>query len=166
MDFASAAAAVLSVAFGWAGLSKAFARRRWRASVDAYPYAAAIRSAATLTVPVAEIAVAGALMAGFWVVGGAAAAGMSVAFSLALLRLRSVTGDRLPCGCFGGTATRDYRFLLMRNALLAATAVFVATRPSAATSAELLSPGLVLAVVGVGIIGWVARSAITAMRRP
>jgi heme A synthase len=94
------------------------------------------------------------------------------AFSLAILRRRSVEGDRFPCACFGRSTTRDYRVMLTRNLLLAVTGAIVMLGGSGVSvfrglrapgSRELL-PAL-LVVAGVILITWMVVQASTSLRR-
>jgi hypothetical protein len=115
------AAEVLAVVFGWAALSKALAPARWRADLDAYRIPAP--GAVALIVPLAEAAVPVLVLTGVPAFAPLLALALLGTFSAAILRARRLQGDRLPCGCFGGTARRDYRVLLGRNLALAVVAV-------------------------------------------
>jgi hypothetical protein len=88
------------------------------------------------------------------------------AFSAAIVRARAITGDRVPCGCFGSTTTRDYRSMLVRNAALALAAAVVMVRGEGGgplqgfappRAGELLPAALVVVgVVFVAFIAWQA----------
>ncbi len=92
---------------------------------------------------------------------GALSLALLSAFSLAVLRARRLEGDRLPCGCFGKTTSRDYRMMIVRNALLA-TAAAVALSPGrdvalleglgAPNGSEAIA--VVLSAAGIGLIAW------------
>ena len=112
-------------------------------------------------VPVAEI-VAGVLLAAGGdasKAGAALSVALLAAFSSAGLRARRSGGDRLPCGCFGGSGERDYRLMLVRNAILGAVAAAILTVPGAATyelevpDASQIVPALLVAV-GAGLAIW------------
>ena len=95
-----------------------------------------------------------------------------LAFSAAIIFGRLRVGRRLGCGCFGSSATRDYRLLLVRNLALAAVAI-VAWRASDDTPAlrSLGSPGgselvpVVLVVLGLALATWVGTAAFAASGR-
>jgi hypothetical protein len=112
-------------------------------------------------VPVLELAVALAILAGMTRPAGALTLALLAGFSLAVLRLRAIEGDRLPCGCFGKTTERDYRLMLLRNSFLTILAAVVVAAPAemallegfAAPEGSELLP-LVLVVVGLGAAAW------------
>lgn len=152
---------LLAVAFFWAAIAKASRPSVWRSALVGYRLPAGTTTPALVLVPVAEIVAAVLLSAG----GNATKAGaaLSVAllgsFSLAVLRARRLQGDRLPCGCFGGSGSRDYRLMLVRNALLGSVAGAILLVPAVARyeleapSAEQLLPALLVAL-GVVLIAW------------
>lgn len=163
---------VLVLTFGWAVVAKLVHWGSWTQSLVAYGFPERTRPAVALLVPVAELVVAILVLAGPIRVGLAATLLLVSAFSLGILRARSLQGDQLPCGCFGGTESRDYRLLLVRNAFLGALAgialvggasesvVSLAEVPS---SSELLPALLVTA--GVALVSWLAWQAISMKRR-
>ena len=150
-------ALLLAVAFAWAALSKAARPRAWKAALDGYGLARPVRRTTLFAVPAAEAAAAALLLLG----GDATRAGAALsvallsAFSLAVLRARRLRGDRLPCGCFGGSGRRDYRLMLVRNSVLAAVAA-----AALSTRHELDAPGAgeavpaILAGLGIALIAW------------
>jgi ABC-type proline/glycine betaine transport system permease subunit len=94
------------------------------------------------------------------------------AFSLAILRRRSVEGDRFPCACFGRSTTRDYRVMLIRNLLVAVTGAVVMLGGSGVSVFDgLRAPGpgellpAALVVGGVALITWMVVQASTSLRR-
>lgn len=166
MDLTAAAAVVLAATMAWAGLSKLLFPGRWRGNVEGYALPAWLSRIAVVSVPVAEIAVAIALVAGAYRIGGGVGALMLAAFSVALLRLRARTGDRLPCGCFGGRETRDYRVLLARNVLLFSIALYVTAQPSMPPlSADSVPPALLLTIGGIALMAWAASAAWSGLRK-
>ena len=90
---------------------------------------ASLRAPAELAraLPVAEIALAGALVAGGGRVAALVALAALGAFTVALARL-----GRVPCRCFGAGADGDPRTGQLRNLLLAAAAAALAVRPAPA----------------------------------
>src|SRR5918992_829915 len=74
--------------------------RRWRSVVEAHGLPAPVASTAAALVPVAEAAVTGLVIAGAVHAGATLAAGLLVAFSAALVRLRRRSGDRVPSAGF------------------------------------------------------------------
>lgn len=155
------APSVLAVAFTWAAVAKASRPSAWRNALLGYGLPKPTIVPALVLVPVVEIGTGVLLSAG----GVAAKAGAALAvallasFSLAVLRARQFGGDRLPCGCFGGSGRRDYRLMLVRNAFLGAVAAAILlVRPVA--EYELEPPAasqalpVLLVAVGLVLIGW------------
>ena len=160
------AAGALAIVFGWASVAKLLRPRRWRAALDGYRLPSPVARSASLGVPGAEAAVAGLVVAGATRSGAALALALLAAFSLAVVRARHLAGDRLPCGCFGRAAVRDYRTMLIRNALLAllAAVVLLAGRDIALgrgldvpSSGELIPAALLC--LGTGLVVYVLRRA-------
>lgn len=152
---------LLAVAFFWAAIAKASRPSAWRAALGGYALPAGLVVPALVIVPVLEI-VTGFLLSGGGTASKAGAA-LSVAllggFSLAVLRARRIRGDRLPCGCFGGSGSRDYRLMLVRNAVLGSVAAAILLVPAVAryeletpTASQTL-PALLVAL-GVVLIAW------------
>lgn len=163
--------ALLAVTFGWAALAKLVRWSTWRASLGPYGVPKALVSAVATTVPLAEATVAFLLVVGPSRVALAATLALVSAFSLAVLKARNVTGDRLPCGCFGRTEARDFRLMLGRNALLAATAgaLLLTGAKGDLASTEAPSPAEVLPALlvaaGLGLVVWMLKYATTLMHR-
>src|SRR5688500_14237574 len=111
------AAVLLAAVFVWAAASKLFSYRRWNTTLDGYGLPLAAKSVAAPLVPVAELATAVLLIVATRA-GAAAALALLSLFCLAIFRARSITGDKVPCGCFGGSEHRDYRAMLWRNTAL------------------------------------------------
>lgn len=164
-----AAAILLSALFGWAFLAKVARRKRWMEALSGYALSAPLVRVLFVVVPLAEITVAVLLLTGNSKVGAAAAVALLASFSGAIVRARATAGDRLPCGCFGGTRTMDFRLMLMRNALLGALAAIVLIGPEVSVLSEWDLPAggelvpFVLVLLGAGLVAWVARSAMVAL---
>ncbi|HWC13902.1 MAG TPA: MauE/DoxX family redox-associated membrane protein [Actinomycetota bacterium] len=150
----------LAGAFLWAGASKLVTYSRWRGIVRRYALPSPVRSVSTLVVPLLELGVA------FLIVlvsprGGAAVALANLClFSLAVLRARSLNGDKLPCGCFGGAEERHYATMLWRNFALALLVAVVLRGPEAPITAGASLPGrgdmipAALTLVGAAVVVW------------
>jgi hypothetical protein len=160
---------LLAVAFLWAALAKASRPSAWRAALAGYRLPAGLLVPALVGVPVAEILVGVLLVAGGLATKAGAALGVALlaSFSLAVLRARRSGGDRLPCGCFGGSGSRDYRLMLVRNASLGAIAGVLLLVPRVARY-ELDAPRpsdavpALLAALGIAAIAWL----VVAFARP
>ncbi|MBA2426140.1 MAG: hypothetical protein H0V60_03540 [Actinobacteria bacterium] len=159
------AALLLGLTFAWAGAAKLVRWREWRSALGGYGLGAT-EAPAAVGVPAAELMAAGLIASGSTRSGAALTMALLAGFSLTVVRARSSRGDRLPCGCFGGTSERDYRTMLARNALLAVLAVPVVTAGadidllaavSVPSGAEIVPAGL--AVAGLGLAAWTLRRA-------
>ena len=150
---------MLALAFAWAGGAKVLGFERWRTALAGYGLPSAFERPVAVLTPIAELVVAFVTIAVSARIGGLASLAMLGLFSLAILRARSVTGDRLPCGCFGGSSERHYSTMMLRNAalgILAAAVSFGDTDPSASfPAANDLFPAA-LALAGLALAGWVA----------
>lgn len=152
---------LLAVAFFWAATAKASRPSAWRNALLGYRLPPVVLVPAFVGVPLAEIAAGVLLSAGG--VASRAGAALSVAllsaFSIAVLRARSLRGERLPCGCFGGSGSRDYRLMLVRNAALGVVAGLVLLVPAVARY-EMEAPRASQAVpaalvaLGLGLVAW------------
>jgi hypothetical protein len=158
---------VLAVVFAWAGLAKIIAPRRWRRDLDAYRLSRPFRGGGWLVLPWLELLVTAATLTGYAKLSAGLALILLATFSATILRARILGGsDRLACGCFGGHTTRDYRVLLLRNAALAALAVYVLAAPPEPEGLRVLGPVqplvplalTALAVVAAGWILWQVRA--------
>jgi hypothetical protein len=171
-DLGGLAAAALAVVFGFAAFAKMLDGRRWNRALRSYGLPDRVRRGAAWLVPMIEIAVALLVVLGFASTAGVVALGVLLAFSGAIVIGRVRRGRRLDCGCFGGSSSRDYRFLLGRNAGLAVVA-FVAWREGvdAPVTGSLRSPGpgdlvpVVLVVLGLALVAWLAVTASVLVRR-
>jgi hypothetical protein len=118
--------ALIAIVFAWSAVSKMIRPQSWRTVLQRYRLGA-ISTATLLLVPVAEALVVALVLMGETRAAGAMSVGMLSAFTLAVVRLRDLEGDRLPCGCFGSNKVRDYRVVLLRNTILGiAAAVMLA----------------------------------------
>jgi hypothetical protein len=117
LTFVSAVALVIG--FAWAALSKLAGFRRWRSALRGYGLPGGLERAALLGTPALEAVAVAFILRGPLEIAGALMLALLASFSIVVLRARTTHGDRLPCGCFGGTTERDYRLMLIRNAILA-----------------------------------------------
>ncbi|HYZ47063.1 MAG TPA: MauE/DoxX family redox-associated membrane protein [Actinomycetota bacterium] len=161
--------AALGCVFAWAAIAKLIGWRRWRSALSRYRLGGRIESAAAIGVPVAEALVVGLLLWGDVRAGASVAVALVALFSLVLLRARAAQGDRLPCGCFGGASTRDYRSMLARNALLATAAAIILSGGSSAISWTVPSGSDLLAAlltsIGLVLIAWIAWQTRASLRK-
>jgi putative oxidoreductase len=171
-DVGALAGAALALTFGGAAIAKIAHRRTWRRALATYRPPPGIVGPVAIGVPVVEIAIATMPVFGLASTAGLVALWVLLAFSAAIVFGRLRVGRRLGCGCFGSSATRDYRLLLVRNLALAAVAI-VAWRASDDTPAlrSLGSPGgselvpVVLVVLGLALATWVGTAAFAASGR-
>jgi hypothetical protein len=111
------AALALAAMFAWAAAAKAVWAAGWRTVVVGFGFRGRVEPIVAVGVPVVELAVALAILWGSARAGAAMAMALLAAFSAAVVRARTLQGDRLPCGCFGRATVRDYKTMLARNAL-------------------------------------------------
>lgn len=118
---------VLAAVFAVAGVAKLADLPRTRTAVESFGVSPRRSPAAAILLPVAELAVAAALIpaaAARW--GALAAIVLLLAFSVATGRVLR-NGTTVDCNCFGGLAQTEVgRGTLVRNSLLGLLAVFVA----------------------------------------
>jgi hypothetical protein len=116
-----------AIVFGWAGLTKVLGPDRWRTDLRVtYRLPRFVAAAGFVIVPWSELGVSLALLTGWYRLGGAIATLLLVVSSVAIVRARVIQGtNRLSCGCFGGSAPRDYRVLLLRNGALIVLALTI-----------------------------------------
>jgi len=158
LTFISAAA--LAITFAWAALSKLANYERWRGALRGYGLPGGLERVAAPSTPALEIVAVVLVLTGPLEVAGAVILALLASFCLVILRARASVGDRLPCGCFGGTKERDYRLMLIRNAVLAVPAgVLVLSGESglierlrSVDQSDVLPLGLVL--LAGGLIAW------------
>ena len=154
---------MLAVTFGWAAAAKVIRFASWRRALLRYRLTRGVFAAAVAGVPAAEAAIALAIVIGLARPGAALAIALLSAFTAAIARARAITGDKVPCGCFGKMTERDYRVVLGRNVLLAMAAAVVLLRAGTHSPLEGLAapqPSEVvpaaLVVAGIALIVWVA----------
>ena len=171
-DAGALAGAVLALAFGAASIAKLVRWRAWRRALATYRLPTGAAPPVAVGVPALELAVAALPFLGLVSTAGAAAMAALVAFSAAVVAGRLRAGRRMECGCFGSSASRDYRFLLARNLGLAAFA-FVSWRagPNEPVIRSLGSPAgtewvpAALVVLGLALATWVGTVAVIAPGR-
>src|SRR5215211_4204663 len=166
------AAAGLALTFGAAAVAKLARRASWRRTLGSYGLRPGTSRFVGFAVPAVELGIAALVLAGLGSSAGFLSIVALVAFSggIALGRVRA--GRRLECGCFGGSANRDYRLLLARNLALAGVA-FVAWRAGEdaplvrslgePAGADLLPVALV--VLGLALAVWVGAVAFAGVGR-
>jgi len=171
VPIAPLAAAVLGVAFGWSAGAKIARPVSWRGVLGAYGLPRWVQRTSVIGVPVAEVAFVGLVVMGMHRTAGIAALVILATFSAAILRARRRFGDVVACGCFGTSVARDYRILLLRNALLAAGASIAAfggvdapriSVPGLPTAGDALPAAL--AVIGIAVAAWMLASSLRSVR--
>jgi hypothetical protein len=168
-SFTFVAAALVACAFGWAALSKLVRYERWRRALAGYQLPEALERVARFGTPVLEGIVVAVVLFGPLPLAGALSVALLAGFCLVVLRARAARGDTLPCGCFGGTTERDYRLMLVRNAVLAIPAGALALsgdpglieRLASIEGADFVPLGLVL--VAAGLLVWVTMGILGAL---
>jgi Methylamine utilisation protein MauE len=168
---APVAAAVLGAAFGWSAGAKIARPASWRRVVGAYALPRWMQRMSVILVPAGEAAIVGLVVMGMHRTAGIAALVILAAFSAAILRARRRFGNVVACGCFGTSVGRDYRILLLRNALLAGGASFAAI--GGVDTPRVSVPGLpsagdalpaALAVTGIAVAAWMLVSFLRSVR--
>jgi hypothetical protein len=122
MFLARLLAFLLACVFAWAAAAKVLRSHSWMQALDGYRPPTGLRRPLALGVPAIEGGLALLLFTGQTRVGAALTLFACACFALAILRARLLQGNRLPCGCFGGSKERDFRLLLVRNFTLSAIA--------------------------------------------
>ena len=156
----------------WAAAGKLLRWNEWRAALAAYRLPPRLEVAARAGTPILELGVSGLLMSPAFRAGAALTVALLAAFSLVVLRGRSLQGERLPCGCFGRSRDHDYRTMLLRNALLGilAAAVLVSDREGSVLAGlsiprgDELFPALLVAL-GVTAAAWTGYHVMATARR-
>ena len=125
--------AALGVIFGWAAATKLVRRREWRRSLADHHLPHVVGSVARTAVPAAEGVVAVTAILGYARFSGVLAAGLLVAFTASTVRARRFADGQVPCGCFGGRRSRDWKVLVARNLALLGLSVATLTGGSSST---------------------------------
>ena len=149
------AAILIATTFVAAGAAKLIRYPRWRSALDEYRFPGALAGWIAVGVPTAEL---GAVVLLVWVsqaVGAAVSLALLALFSAAIARVAVVRGSRVPCGCFGGDESQDYRLLLGRNAFLciACAAILLGGPEGSLVESMSGSDVLPLALATAGIAG-------------
>ena len=168
---AALVAGVLGAAFVWSAGAKITRPASWRRVLAAYGLPRSVERTSLIVVPAAEVAIVGLVVLGLHRTAGIAALVMLAAFSGAILRARRWFGDMVACGCFGSSDPRDYRILLVRNAVLAGGASIAAVGgvdaprfsvPGLPTAGEALPAAL--AAIGIAVTAWMLASSLRSLR--
>ena len=163
MSFAvSLSQLLLALVFAVAGVAKLADRSGTRRAIEAFGVPPRLAAPSVTLLPIAELAIAVALVPAAtarW--GGLAAVALLVIFSLAIARTLHV-GSTPDCNCFGGlTQTEVGRGTLIRNLLLGAIAGFVALSGQPVSAVRWITvpaardrPGIVFMVASLASLGW------------
>ena len=156
-------AIALAIAFGWAAISKLAGYPRWRRALRGYGLPHGIERIALVGTPALELTAVGFILSGPLQVAGALVFALLASFCVVILKAHATQGDTLPCGCFGGTTERDYRLMLIRNAVLGlpASVLMLSGNPGLIDRLESfeVSDALPLGLVFVagGLIVWLTK---------
>ncbi len=161
----------LAGVFAWSALAKLARFPTWRSLLARYRIGA-LEVPARVLVPTAELAVSLLVILQRTFVAAAFALALLAAFSIAVMRLRALEGDRLPCGCFGDVKVRDYRVVLARSALLALLCAVILLRgDDVAPLGGIALPGrqdavpVALTVLGLAAVAWLMISVLRAGKK-
>ena len=152
---ASSGYLVLAVVLGFSGAVKLRHPLAFAAAIDSYRILPrSLARPAALAIALAEVGCAALLAAGWTRLAGLAVAGGLVGAFLAAMSLAVARGQRIGCGCFGGSADLDTVGLpsVLRAVLLEIIVVTSAlARPAAAPAAgvRVLAAALMLLLVFV-----------------
>jgi hypothetical protein len=163
---------LLAALLVWAAAAKLLRWNAWRAALAGYGLPPRLEGAAAAGTPLVELGVAAVLMSPAARAGAALTVALLAAFSLVVLRGRSLQGEKLPCGCFGRSGERDYRTMLLRNAVLGllAAVVLLSGREESALAGLSLPDGrelfpALLVTLGVAVAAWTGYQVMTTARR-
>ena len=171
LPIAPLAAAVLGAAFGWSAGAKIARPASWRRVLAAYGLPPWLQRTLVIGVPLAEVSMVGLVVVEMHRTAGIAALAILVALSAAILQARRRVGNVVACGCFGTSVARDYRILLLRNALLAGGASIAVlggvdapriSVPGLPTAGDALPAAL--AVAGIVVAAWMLASSLRSLR--
>jgi hypothetical protein len=162
----------LAALLAWAGAAKLLRWDAWRAALGNYRLPRGLEASAAAGTPIVEFGIAALLVSPVPRAGAALSVALLAAFSLVVLRGRGLHGEKVPCGCFGRSRERDYRTMLLRNALLGilAAVVLLSEREGSALgglsmpSAGELVPALLVAL-GVTVAAWTGYQVMSTARR-
>ncbi len=145
---------VLALVLVFSGTAKLRARSQLRAQVQSLMGAAAAPVIAA-ALPFAELAVAAGLLVWWSAIPGAIALALFGAFTVVLVRAQS---RRLPCPCFGAARPEAPvgPSAIVRNGVLAATAVMAIGSPAGASVAATIAAVVVMGAVAGGAV-WISR---------
>jgi len=165
------AAAALALTFTAAAVTKLVRGAAWRRTLAAYRLPPGASRVVAFGVPIVEMVIVGLVVVGLGSTAGVVSLVALAPFCVAIVIGRVREGPRLGCGCFGGSATRDYRVLLARNFALAGVAFVAWTAGEDASlvrslgepgGADLLPAALVVA--GLALAAWVGAAAFVGRR--
>jgi hypothetical protein len=165
------AAGVLGAAFAWSSGAKIARPASWRRALDASGVPFWVKHVSMILVLVAEVAIVGLVAMGMRRTAGIAALVVLTAFSAAILSARRQVGDVMACGCFGTSDARDYRILLLRNAVLAGAASIAVlgavdaprvSLPSLPTASDVIPASFVVA--GAAVAAWMLAAFVRSLR--
>jgi hypothetical protein len=171
VPIAPLAAAVLGAVFGWSAGAKIARPASWRRVLAAYGLPPWLQRTSVIGVPLAEVAMVGLVVVEMHRTAGIAALAILVALSAAILQARRRFGNVVACGCFGTSVSRDYRILLLRNALLAGGASIAVlggvdapriSVPGLPTAGDALPAAF--AVAGIVVAAWMLASSLRSLR--
>jgi methylamine utilization protein MauE len=165
-EFGALASAALALTFTAAAVTKLARGAAWKRTLAAYRLPAGASRVAAFGVPIVELAIVALVVVGLGSTAGIVSLAALVVFSATIVAGRVRAGRRLECGCFGGSATRDYRVLLARNLALAGVAFVAWTAGQDAPLVRSLGePGaadllpMALVVAGLALAVWVGAAA-------
>ena len=170
--FGALAAAVLALTFAAAAVTKVARGAVWRRTLATYRLSPDASRVVAFGVPIVELVIVGLVLVGLGATAGIVSLVALALFSAAIVAGRVRAGRRLDCGCFGGSATRDYRVLLARNLALAGVAFVAWTAgQDAPLMGSLAEPGgadllpAALVVVGLAMAIWVGAAVLVGAGR-
>jgi methylamine utilization protein MauE len=165
-EFGALASAALALTFTAAAVTKLARGAAWKRTLAAYRLPAGASRVAAFGVPIVELAIVALVVVGLGSTAGIVSLAALVVFSATIVAGRVRAGRRLECGCFGGSATRDYRVLLARNLALAGVSFVAWTAGQDAPLVRSLGePGaadllpMALVVAGLALAVWVGAAA-------
>ena len=119
------AAILLIITFTAAGAAKLIRHSGWRSALAGYGFPTGWTTPISVAVPLVELTVVSIFLFVSRSLGSALSLVLLSLFSAAIARVGTTRGGRVPCGCFGADRSRDFRWLLARNGVLAVAAAVV-----------------------------------------